>query len=136
MKEETQKIFDEIEGSDNTELEEYRLEKMVKKNLEGELKILFELFPDLNVDDIPDEIFEKSDNGKGLAAQYALFYLKEEKKNTEQKKKEEENLKSAAPDVKNAPEEAYFTPEQVKGMTEEEIRKNYKTIMKSMEKWN
>ena len=30
----------------------------------------------------------------------------------------------------------YFTPEQVRRMTEEEVRKNYTAIMKSMEKWN
>ena len=136
MKKETEKIFSEIEENSDNELEEYRLEKLVKGNLEKELKILFELFPDINIDDIPDEIFELSDNGKGLAAQYALFCLKEEKKKAEQKEKEEENLKAAAPDVKNAPEEAYFTPEDVRGMSEEEIRKNYKAIMKSMEKWN
>ena len=136
MKKETEKIFDEISGFSDNEIEEYRLEKEVKKNLESELKILFELFPDINVDDIPDEVFEKSDNGKSLAAQYALYYLKEEKKKAEQKEKEEENLKAATPDVKNATQDAYFTPDDVRGMTEAEIRRNYKTIMKSMEKWN
>jgi hypothetical protein len=30
----------------------------------------------------------------------------------------------------------YFTPEQVRGMTTEEVRKNYEKIIKSMEKWN
>lgn len=30
----------------------------------------------------------------------------------------------------------YFTPEQVRRMTLEEVRKNYTAIMKSMEKWN
>lgn len=30
----------------------------------------------------------------------------------------------------------YFTPEQVRRMTPEEVRKNYTAIMKSMEKWN
>lgn len=136
MKSETEKIFEEIDAFSDSDIEEYRLEKLVKKNLEEELKTLFEIFPDVNVDDIPDEVFEKSNNGKGLAAEYALFYLKEEKKKGEQKEKEEENLKAAPPDVKNATEDAYFTPEDVRGMTEAEIRKNYHTIMKSMEKWN
>lgn len=30
----------------------------------------------------------------------------------------------------------YFTPEDVRKMSEEEVRKNYTAIMKSMEKWN
>ena len=136
MKKETEKIFEEIDAFSDSDIEEYRLEKLVKKNLEAELQTLFEIFPDMNVDDIPDEVFERSNNGKGLAAEYALHYLKEEKKKGEQKEKEEENLKSAPPDVKNATEEAFFTPEDVRGMTEAEIKKNYHTIMKSMEKWN
>ena len=117
------------------ELEAFRLEKRVKKNLEEEIKKLFELFPDFDVESIPDEIFDKCEDGSRLAAEYALWYLTEEKKKGEQQKKEEENMKSAPPNVKDSSEPTYFTPEQVRAMSEEEIRKNYKTIMNSMEKW-
>lgn len=142
MDKKTEKILRELDdGSkeDNTldreELETFRLEKRIKENLEVEFKKLIELFPEFNAEDIPDEVFEKCEDGKGLAAEYALWYLTEEKKKGEQKKKEEENLKSAPPNVKESSEPTYFTPEQVRSMSEKEIRKNYKTIMNSMEKW-
>ena len=143
MNKNTERILRELDdGSkeDNTldreELENFRLEKRVKENLETEFKKLIELFPEFSADDIPDEVFEKCEDGKGLAAEYALWYLTEEKKKGEQKKKEEENMKSAPPNVKEASEPTFFTPEQVRSMTEAEIRKNYKAIMNSMEKWN
>ncbi len=137
MNKDTEKILSEIRGgSESEELETLRLEKAIKKNLEEEFKILREIFPEIDADDIPDEVFALSENGKSLAGQYALYYLRKEKKTAEQKKKEEENLKSAPPDVKNLPEKAHFTYEEVKNMSEDEIRKNYKAIMKSMEKWN
>ena len=135
MNKETEKILEEL-GSESDELETLRLEKAIKKNLEEEFALLREIFPERDADDIPDEVFALSENGKNLAAHFALYYLKEEKRKTEQTKKEEENSKSAPPDVKNSPEEAYFTYDEVRNMSEEEIRKNYKNIMKSMEKWN
>lgn len=141
MNKETEKILDEVENflpeedSDKKELEGYRLEKEIKKNLEDEFKTLFEIFPNLDVDEIPDEVLERCESGKGLAGEYALYYMREEKKRAEQKEKEEENLKSAPPDVKNSSEELYFTPDDVRGMSRSEIRSNYKNIMKSMERW-
>lgn len=143
MNKNTEKILrelDEDSRDDNTldreELEAFRLEKRIKENLEAEFKKLVEIFPEFNADDVPDEVFEKCEDGRGLAAEYALWYITEEKKKGEQKKKEEENSKSAPPNVKEASEPTYFTPEQVKNMSKAEIRKNYKAIMDSMEKWN
>ncbi|MBQ5746909.1 MAG: hypothetical protein IIV81_03110 [Clostridia bacterium] len=141
MKKNTEKILRELdvekEGNalDMEELEAFRLEKRVKKNLEEEIKKLLEIFPDFDTETIPDEVFDKCEDGRGLAAEYALWYLTEEKRKGEQQKKEEENDKSAPPNVKDSSEPLYFTPEQVRAMSESEIRKNYKTIMNSMEKW-
>ncbi len=140
MNENTKKILEEIEASpeelDRNELEKFRRERDVKKNLESELELLFEVFPELDVDSIPDALFEKCPDGKGLAAEYALMTLVEKKRSEEQKEKELENEKAAVPEVKGSAEDAYFSPEDVRRMSESEIKKNYKTIMKSMEKWN
>ena len=84
MNKESKKILEEI-GSESDELENLRLEKAIKKNLEEEFAILREIFPEIDADDIPDEVFALSENGKSLAAQYALFYLKEEKRKEEMK---------------------------------------------------
>lgn len=137
MNKETEKIMAELADTDadKLELEELRRDKKLKENLEGELKILMSLFPELTAEDIPDEVFENCDNGKGLAAQYALYYVKAEREKAETEKTNEKNKRSAPPEIKSADEEVFFTPDMVKSMSDSEIRRNYKEIMKSMEKW-
>lgn len=141
MNSETKKLLDELgvdskDESGENELEELRREKETRANLEKELELLKPLFPELSVEDIPDSVFTETENGKGLAANYALFYLKREKEKAEMQKKNEENSRSAPPDIKESEEEVYFTPEAVRAMSENEVRRNYKEIMKSMEKWS
>lgn len=137
MNKETEKIMKEIEefDPDKAELESFRREKTLKENLEKELEILLSIFPDITAEDIPDEVFSATDNGRGLAAQYALFHIKSEKEKEEQKNTNEKNNLSAPPEIKSGSDEVFFTPEMVKKMTQEEIKRNYRNIMKSMEKW-
>ena len=137
MNKETEKIMAELvdTDADRLELEELRRDKSLKENLEGELKTLMSLFPEITAEDIPDEVFESCDNGKGLAAQYALYFVKKQKEKEETAKTNEENERSAPPEIKNADEEVFFTPDMVKSMSDSEIKRNYKAIMKSMEKW-
>ncbi len=137
MNKETEKLLSElnVEEADRLELEELRRDKSIKDNLEKELDVLKSLFPEITAEDIPDQVFESCENGRGLAAQYALYYVTEQKKKEETQKNNEENAKSAPPEIHNSEDEAYFTPEAVKAMSDKDIRRNYKAIMKSMEKW-
>lgn len=137
MNKETQKIMAELdtEKSDELELEELRRDKSLKENLKAELETLVSLFPELKAEDIPDEVFESCDNGRGLAGQYAIYYLRNQREKEEIANSNEKNSKSAPPQVHNDSEEVYFTPDMVKSMSDKEIRRNYKAIMKSMEKW-
>ena len=89
-------------SSGSVKLSEKLAEELKAKGLDEEIKIVLTgcfglcalgpimiVYPEgsfysmVNVDDIPDSVFELSDNGKGLAAQYALYHLKEEKKKYE-----------------------------------------------------
>lgn len=137
MNKETKLLIEELDGSDRDkiELEELRRDKSLKENLEKELELLLSIFPELKADEIPDEVFEGCDNGKGLAAQYALWYVRAQKEKEETEKTNEKNAISAPPEVTAADEEVFFTPEAVKAMSDKDIRRNYKAIMKSMEKW-
>lgn len=139
MNEETKKILAQAEGrgedDEKLELDQLRKDKSLKANLEAELKILMSLFPELTADEIPDEVFQNTDNGKGLAAQYALWYLTDKKQKEETQKTNEKNAKSAPPDIEGAGEETFFTPEMVRTMSDKDVRRHYKAIMKSMEKW-
>ena len=145
MNEETKKIFREIEEStksegakdlEKEELEELRRDRALRDNIEKELDLLVEIFPSIKAEDIPDEVLEESKDGKGLAAAFALWYLREEKKKEKAAEKNEQNTRSAPPEVAPPREESYYTPEAVKAMSENDIRKNYKAILRSMETWN
>ena len=137
MNKETKKIMEEIGALDDDarELTELRKDKTLKENLEKELEILTQLFPELDADDIPDEVFEACDEGRGLAAQYALWFVKKQKEKEHTEKTNEENAKSAPPEIKSFDDDTFFTPEMVKTMSDKDIRRHYKAIMKSMEKW-
>ena len=137
MNKETKKIMEEIVALDDDALEltELRRDKTLKENLEKELEILTQLFPELDADDIPDEVFEACDEGRGLAAQYALWFVKKQKEKEQTEKTNEENAKSAPPEIKSFDDDTFFTPEMVKTMSDKDIRRHYKAIMKSMEKW-
>lgn len=137
MNKETEKLLREIGGdeTEKNELEELRRDKNLRANLERELNVLMALFPELKAEDIPDEVFSATDNGKGLASQYALWYITNQREKEETRKTNEKNTKSAPPEIGGAGEDTFFTPEMVRTMSDKDVRKNYKAIMKSMEKW-
>ena len=76
-------------------------------------------------------------HGEGLrtAEDVARYEEQYKKVKGEEEKKDEENSSSAPPEVKDIAEDAFFTYDKVKNMSRDEIRKNYKNIIKSMEKW-
>ena len=141
MKKETEKILSDIEAlanegkGESDELESLRREKALRENLSRELEELMTLFPETDVDEIPDEVWEACPDGKGVCAQYALYLKRQEMKKTVADKKNDENVKSAVPNVKTGEEEAFFTPEQVEKMSRAEVDANWQTILKSMKNW-
>ncbi len=143
MKKETEKLLSEIQSlasdgkemSESDELNALRREKALRENLSRELEEFTLLFPDTDIDAVPDEVWEACPEGEGVCAQYALYLRRSEMKKSCANKKNEENVFSAVPDVKRAEEEAYFTPEQVEKMSRDEVDRNWQTILKSMKNW-
>ena len=122
--------------SEAEELMNFRKEKELREKIRTDLEVLHELFPELKVEDIPDEVWEKVALGESLSGAFAINFIR--KMNEEKKVLEvnEKNSKSALPPINGAPEDDFFSPECVKNMSEKEVRKNYSKILKSMEKWN
>lgn len=107
-----------------------------KEKMEADVTLFHSLFPQVKSEDIPQEVWDSVEAGESLAAAYSLFVVKKYREEERIRKVNEENDKKAAPRVHSDPEEGeYFSPEVVKGMTREEIRKNYNKILTSMEKW-
>ena len=123
-----------------TEIERLRAEleetKSLHARMANELGEFHALFPDVNTASIPESIWEQVKNGIPLAASYALY---EKKCNLRRQHAEEINLHNAkhTPGAagKNTPAE-YFSPDEVRRMSQSEVRSNYQKIMESVKTWN
>ena len=95
-----------------------------------------ELFPEIAVRSVPDEVWESVKKGNTLAAAYSVY----ERRITEAARKikliNQRNASTAAGAAgKSAPKE-YFSADEVRKMSPAEVRANYAGIRRSMEKWN
>lgn len=94
------------------------------------------LFPERTLSEIPDSVWDEVRSGIPLAASYALY---EKKLNTARKKAERVNSKnkeSSTGAIGRTTVEGFFTPEEVRAMSRDEIKKHYPKIIESMKKWN
>ncbi|MEA4833345.1 MAG: hypothetical protein VB118_12120 [Oscillospiraceae bacterium] len=114
----------------------YVFEKGAEERIRSDIVKLRELFPSLKNEDIPDEVWERVKNGESLAASYALYFIENIKSREKIRELNEKNNKNAPPRfISDGGEENYFSPETVKQMSPAAIRKNYDTILKSMDSW-
>jgi len=94
--------------------------EMIKKDV----ALLKELFPDLSIDDIPEDVWKEVEKGQSLAGSYALHFIKKIKEEAKIRFINEQNSKKAPPKVLNDNEEKnYFSPEAVKKMSRADVRK-------------
>lgn len=95
-----------------------------------------ELFPGLNRDEIPDIVREQAGKeGIPLIAAYALYARKQELAAIRADEASKRSAVSSAGPVGGSSREGdLFTLEQIRSMTPREVKKHYKTIMKSLNK--
>ena len=107
------------------------------EKLLSDIRELRSLFPEITPEDIPDEVWEKVKKGGELTANYALFVLKQKMEEERIALQNRKNEEKAPPRLKqSAKGEDYFSPETVRAMSPEEIRRHYTAILKSMDSWN
>ena len=101
-----------------------------------DIKRLREVFPDIKQEDIPDEVWQNVKNGETLSGAYALYFVKQLKAKADIERINELNRKKAPPKIKHdGGDETYFSPEEVRSMSEAQVRKHYNAILASMDKW-
>ena len=95
-----------------------------------------EFFPGMNREEIPDFVREQAENeGIPLIAAYALYARKQELAAIRAGDAAKKSAGSSAGAVGGTSKEAdLFTLEQIRSMTPREVKKHYKTIMKSLNK--
>ncbi|MBQ3075352.1 MAG: hypothetical protein IJC26_04720 [Clostridia bacterium] len=117
--------------------EEVQEQVSPEQRMEEDIELFRALFPEVKGEEIPQEVWDRVEQGESLAASYALFAVKKYRQEQRVSRVNEENGKKAPPPVEGGDKEGeYFSPEAVKNMSRNEIRKNYDKILSSMEKWN
>ena len=127
--------YDELMAriSELEELLSAREEKLAKARAEREY--FCRVFPDVNPDLLPDEVNSQHESGVPLAAAYALY---EKIKQNELRAAEEANIKNALSlngSVSGSLGEAYFSADEVKKMSSDQVKKNLSGILRSMKHW-
>ncbi|MBE6547210.1 MAG: hypothetical protein E7668_07255 [Ruminococcaceae bacterium] len=101
-----------------------------------ELEEFHRLFPDISLQNVPDEVWKQVEEGLPLRAAYALY---EKERQLAVYRAEQINRQNAARSAGKAGQPAsgeYFSPDEVRSMSQRQVRENYKTILESMKKWN
>ena len=92
------------------------------------------LFPETPLSELPDSVWESVKNGIPIAAAYALEQHRNAMAQARAAQVQQRNRERSAGAV-GQPEDEYFSPAEVRAMSQAEVRKNYQKIMLSMQKW-
>jgi seryl-tRNA synthetase len=109
--------------------------KQTEARILAEIGHFVALFPDVPVEELPDEVWESVRAGAPLAASYALY---ERKRAAKAKRVAAINQKNASRSPGAAGTDTaseYFTPDEVRRMSRAEVHANYSKIKESMKKW-
>lgn len=93
------------------------------------------LYPDVQKEEIPDEVWEAARGGLPLEAAYALHERREAVRKQDAERVNRRNTDGAWGRAE-AMSEDFLSPDEVRLMTPAEVRKNYARITASMKHWN
>jgi DNA repair exonuclease SbcCD ATPase subunit len=127
-------LLEEIESL-KAQISELEKLKHAEARILAEIGDFCALFPDVPVEELPDEVWDSVRKGAPLAASYALY---ERKKAAEAKRIAQINAKNASRSPGAAGTDTageYFTPDEVRRMSRAEVHANYSKIKESMKKW-
>lgn len=111
-------------------------EERATSRINSELSEFEEYFPEVTLDEIPDEVWDKVRGGASLSATYSLFKRKRELERIRISELNEKNRKMSAGSLVGGDGETYYSPAEVKRMTPAQVKKNYDRILESMRHWN
>lgn len=153
-------LYEEADGSQESEeeaslrIEELRAEKLLLEgeiaSLEGELerkraetdKAAREyaefraLYPDADTEALPEEVLASVEAGIPVAAAYALYEKRMQKRSADIAAHNKSTREVSFGSVGRSPESDYFTPDEVRAMSQGEVRANYSKILQSMKNWH
>ena len=117
-------------------LQEYINDKKAKEDKAlSELEEFGRLYPNVSMDTLDEAVWERVRGGLPLSAAYALC---EREKELRISLAEQTNLKNTTSSAGSAGASTgidYFSPDEVRAMSREEVRQNYSNIRRSMNYW-
>lgn len=128
-------IVDEILESRKNKREE-KSKIIEQEKLDEDIKLFRELFPNVNADAIPNEVWENVGSGMTLTAAYAIFQRKMDILGEHAENINAELANKAPIGLPENDGDSFVSSGEVENMTPAEIKKNYKKILLSLKKWN
>lgn len=119
--------------------EQYEAEKRAQSEQAARLKDyedFVKAYPD--VKEIPEEVWALVNEGKSLTDAYVIHENRLLKEQLQNLKKVQRGESTTTGSLSGSPDtgEAYYTPEQVRAMSRDDVANNYSKIVESMKKWN
>ena len=94
------------------------------------------LFPSVSPSEIPESVWDSVKEGNTLAAAYALYHRREQIKAQRVNEINQKNAQLSTGSAGRGASGEYFTPDEVRAMSQRQVRANYSKIIESMKKWN
>ena len=102
----------------------------------NELTEFSEYFPDVDIHNIPNEVWEQVKNGTSISAAFALNLRKIELEKKKVSDFNDKNRRMSAGSLLGGEGEKYYSPAEVKRMTPAQVKSHYDDIIESMRHWN
>ena len=118
-----------------------RLRKELNREQEERSRSLAELeefsllFPHVPLKDIPESVRRQAAEGIPLSAAYALYEKKVLAAEAHAKQINQRNAALSAGRAGKDASEEYFSPEEVRAMSQRQVHENYTRILESMKSW-
>ena len=125
LREEVKRLTDELEAR-----------AAIADKIAAQIGEFSALFPEVPVETVPDEVWDSVKSGSSLAAAYAVYarkaYMSEQRASNVNKR----NARNSPGVAGKGTASEYYTPDEVRAMSQKEVRANYSKILESMKKWN
>ena len=100
-----------------------------------ELGEFHRLFPAVSLQTIPNSVWKQVEDGIPLSAAYALYEKQELQAQVHADEINRQNATRSAGKAGKHPSGEYFSPDEVRAMSQKQVHDNYAKIMDSMKHW-
>lgn len=128
--------YEELKKEVDTLRDELNKEKNKLSGFVNQLKELYELYPDADINSISDDIWKGALTGTPVAAAYALYQRRCEVAKQRASETNKQNREKCVGGIAGNNDNGYFSPSEVRNMTPTQVRENYTKIIDSMNHWN